>query len=861
MRDSYAMSDDATTPTDHRLPTTVTPSRYDLTLAPDLDAATFAGTADIDVEVHEPTATVVLNAADLTVDDAWVDQGGRRVAVEAELDATTERLTLVAPDELAPGPAVVHIGFEGVLNDQLKGFYRSTFTDDHGEEQVLATTQFEATDARRAFPCWDEPEHKASFAITLEVDEGLLAVSNAREIDRTRTGSRVRVRFADTMVMSTYLVAFVVGPLEVTEAVTTSGGTELQVVHPPGKADLTGFALEVGAFALDFFADYYDIAYPGDKLDLVAIPDFAFGAMENLGCVTFREVLLLVDPETATQPELQNVVDVISHELAHMWFGDLVTMRWWNGIWLNEAFATFMEMLATDAFRPAWERWVTFGVSRTAALDVDALHATRPIEYPVSSPADAEGMFDILTYEKGAATVRMLERHLGEAAFRQGISAYLAEHAHDNTETGDLWDALEAASGEPARRIMDSWIFQGGYPVVEVSIDGDDAALRQERFTYLPDAEAATWSVPVHVRHESGGAARADRALLDGAGSDDRLLRLPLVGDPDWLIANGEGDGFFRVAYAPELLRRNVAHAQDALHPIERYALVDDAWAFVLADRMTAPDWLALAEGFGAERDLTVWQRLLGGVSTLDRLVEGVARDTLRARALALTASVADELGPQPAPTDDDRRRQLRAAVFAARGAAGDEAVLERAAALHAGHVSDPGTVAPELVAAAVTVLAERGRPADHADFINRFETADTPQEQMRYLHALADFEDETLFAATLELVASERVRTQNAPYVLRRALTNRERGADAWAFVSSRWDQLTERFPSNSIARMLEGIRALDRADLAEEVLRFVERHPVPQGEKIVDQHRERLLVNVALRSREAERLDAHLR
>jgi puromycin-sensitive aminopeptidase len=837
-----------------RLPGTVRPRRYQITLRPDLDAATFAGSVRIESEVREATDQVVLHAADLEIGRAVIDQDGRSVDAEVDLDAERERLSLHPDAPLVPGSATITIEFTGVLNDQLRGFYRSTFVDEGGVDRVLATTQFEATDARRAFPCWDEPEHKAVFAVTLEVPDNLLAVSNAREVERLPLDDGlVGVRFADTMIMSTYLVAFVVGPLEVTEPVATAGGTELRIVHPPGQAALTGFALEVGAFALEFFADYYDIPYPGDKLDLVAIPDFAFGAMENLGCVTFREVLLLVEPDRATQPELQNVVDVISHELAHMWFGDLVTMRWWNGIWLNEAFATFMEMLATDAFRPAWERWVSFAAARTSALDVDALHATRPIEYPVHSPADAEGMFDILTYEKGAATVRMLERHLGEADFRRGISAYLAEHAHGSTETGDLWDALEAASGEPARRIMDSWIFQGGYPVVTVTLDGHELVLDQDRFTYLPGADPARWAVPVHVRHGIGGNTGTDRVLLE-----DRSEPLLLPGAPDWLVANGEGDGFFRVAYEPVLLDRTVARAQDHLRPVERYALVDDAWAFVLADRMTAPAWLDLAERFGAERDLTVWDRLLAGLRALDRLVDGAARDRLRDRVLGLTAPAAEELGPFPSDGDDDRRRQLRASLLAARGSAGDEAAVEQAERLHAAHVADPGDVAPELVAAAVGILAERGGAGDHAEFVGRFESTDTPQEQMRYLYALADFEDPGLFASTLDLLAGDRVRSQNAPYVLRRALTNRARGADAWAFVTDDWDEINERFPSNSIARMLEGIRALDRPALAAEVAGFIDEHPVPQGAKIVDQHLERLRVNVGVRSREAGRLTA---
>ena len=247
-------------------------------------------------------------------------------------------------------------------------------------------------------------------------------------------------------------------------------GTPLRILCPPGKLHLTAFGLEVADFSLRYLADYFDIPYPGDSMDLVAIPDFAFGAMENLGCVTFRETLLLADPEHATQGELQNVVDVIAHELAHMWFGDLVTMKWWNGIWLNEAFATFMELKVTDAFRPEWERWVSFGLSRSTAFDTDALQSTRPIEYPVVSPADAEGMFDVLTYEKGAAVVRMLEQYLGEEEFRAGIRKYMATHQYGNTETTDLWDAIEESAGEPVRRIMDSWILQGGHPVVSVDV-------------------------------------------------------------------------------------------------------------------------------------------------------------------------------------------------------------------------------------------------------------------------------------------------------------------------------------------------------------------------------------------------------
>ena len=272
----------------------------------------------------------------------------------------------------------------------------------------------------------------------------------------------------------------------------------------------------MGAHALRFFGEYFGIPYPSDKLDLVAIPDFAFGAMENLGCVTFRESVLLVDPAQAARVELERVADVICHEIAHMWFGDLVTMRWWNGIWLNEAFATFMEVLAVDAFRPEWQRWVSFGVEREAAMAVDGLHATRPVEFPVGRPEEAQGMFDVLTYQKGGSVLRMLEQFLGPDVFREGINDYLTTHSHANTETSDLWDALERSSGRAVRTIMDTWINQGGYPLVRV---GEDGSLTQTPFSYRGDpggAIGSAWLVPVLTRSLRDPEVDSPSILLDG---------------------------------------------------------------------------------------------------------------------------------------------------------------------------------------------------------------------------------------------------------------------------------------------------------------------------------------------------------
>ena len=472
----------------HRLPSFVVPSHYRITLEPNLDEATFAGSVEIEVEIGQATDSIQINSADLQISTAVVRDavGGETAASDIAHDEDMERATFTFDSELSSGPYTIVAEFTGILNDQLHGFYRSVFTDDDGVEHTIATTQFESTHARRAFPCFDEPAFKASYGVTLVVPEDQFAVSNGPEISSTSLGDgRKSVLFEDTMVMSTYLVAFIVGPFEATAPVDVDG-VPLRIVHPIGKGHLTDYALEAGAYALRFFTNYYGIPYPGQKLDMVAVPDFAFGAMENLGCITYREVLLLVDKSRSTEPELLRVADVIAHEIAHMWFGDLVTMEWWNGIWLNEAFATFMATMCSDNFNPDWGRWNQFSLERSMAFDVDSLANTRPIEFEVLSPVDAEGMFDLLTYEKGGSVLRMLEQYLGEEEFKDGIAYYLNKHKHGNTETNDLWDAIEHVTQPPARRIMDSWIFQKGYPLVSASIseDGSTISLSQDRFLY-----------------------------------------------------------------------------------------------------------------------------------------------------------------------------------------------------------------------------------------------------------------------------------------------------------------------------------------------------------------------------------------
>ncbi|MDE0066353.1 MAG: M1 family metallopeptidase [Acidimicrobiaceae bacterium] len=841
------------TQSDPRLPTHVVPSRYQIELEPDLDSATFFGSVAIEVEILEATDEIVCNAAELDVKSASIVlANGDRITPEYRLDADAERLHLTLATNANPGTAHIELTFSGILNDRLRGFYRSTYKDEDGREQTIATTQFQSTDARRAFPCWDEPAYKATFATTLVVDQDHLAISNTAVVRETSAaGDKRRVSFAETMPMSTYLVAFVVGPLELTEP-TDVDGVGVRVVHRPGQGHLTAFALDVASHALRWFSEYYAIPYPSDKVDLVAIPDFAFGAMENLGCVTFREVLLLIDPESATQPELQTAAAVINHELAHMWFGDLVTMKWWEGIWLNEAFATFMEVSCSDAYRPDWDVWTTFCRGRSAAFATDALKATRPIEYPVVTPSEAEGMFDILTYEKGASVVRMLEQHLGADRFRDGVRHYLTTHAYANTETGDLWDSLETTSGEPVRRIMDGWIYQGGYPLVELTETPHGAAVSQQPFALDPagaldtsEADDRTWAVPLQTRGPGVGRDDSERFLLDGPAAT-------LTGRSidDFVTANADASGFFRVLPNPGMI---AAAVSGELNASERHAVVDDAWALTVAGRMSAQSFLETALRFVDENDLAVWQALSGAFRTLRRFVDGDAGSTSRyTRDVGeLARGALHRIGLQPDDNDDDtgtgndRARELRATLVSVLGTVADDPEII-AASPKLRH--DPDAT---LAAAALTVVAHNGGRAEFDEIRAASAEASDPQTEQRNLRALADFRDAALAEELLEAIVSGDVRTQDGPYLIRRALTNQTVGAHVWAFVASHWDLLTTRFPSNSVARMLEGIVMLDTGDQVAAVAEFLADHPVPQGRRQVAQHLERQRINAAFRSR----------
>ena len=847
----------------YRLPRTAVPSRYDIRLEPDLTTLTFRGQQTVALEVTETISEVVLNAIELVIDSASLENDrGETIRATAALDEGTERCRLALASPAARGRWRLRLAFRGTLNDKLRGFYRSVYKDPSGVSRTMAATQFEATDARRAFPCWDEPSFKAVFAVTLAIDPALTVVSNTAIVSETLENGRKVVRFADSIVMSTYLVAFVVGELEATEPATV-GRTRLQIWCVPGKKRLARFGQEISAASLAFFEDYYGLPYPGDKLDLIAIPDFAAGAMENLGAITFRETALLVDETAASHAELERVADVVAHENAHMWFGDLVTMTWWNGIWLNEAFATFMEMLAVDAWKPEWQRWTTFGVSRAAALSLDGLHSTRPIEFPVTSPRDADAMFDVLTYEKGASVLRMLEQYLGAVTFREGVRDYLRTHRFANADTGDLWAALGRSAQQPIPAVMDGWIFRPGYPVVTVSRDqGGHLVLAQQRFNYLreplPPATAEPeqpWQVPVQLRVYAGGQPVEERVLLS-----EREARLRAGAGAEAIVVNAGGHGFYRVRYAPDLLDALLKRLE-TLAPIERFNLVNDAWALAVAGLMPLTAYLDLTARFRGERDRNVWSVLTASLYALNRVVEPGDRRRLEALVRDRAMPTFTALGWTPRAGEDELTRQLRGDLVRAIGVLGnDPGVQARATELYRAHVADPGAVDPNVLPALIAVLAYAGDAARYDEFLRRFRAATTPQEEQRYLYALAGFHDPALARQTLERLINGEVRTQDAPFVARGMLMSVDTREIAWEFVKAHWDTMDRLYPKHGMRRLAEGVTGLATPELEADVRRFFDARKPQFGGKVLAQYLEQLHVAVTLRRREGAALSGYL-
>jgi len=874
--------------TEYRLPQAVWPLHYEIELTPDFEHFTFHGQVAIDVDVRQATSQITLNARELKLGKAVVESAdGTSLNGTVALDEELERAVISFNGTLGKGKWRLKVPFTGILNDELKGFYRSTWTDAEGKTHVIATTQFEATDARRAFPCFDEPEFKATFKVVLYVPHDYTALSAMRPVsistmsvsaapaelalhghgDAVEPGLLKRVEFGTTPLMSTYYLAFMAGEFESGGTVMVNG-KELGFWSIPGKSGQLKFAKGIAAFALAHYERYFNIPYyGGDKIDFIAIPDFAAGAMENLGCITYRQTDLLIDETTATQGELERVAHVVAHELAHMWFGDFTTMKWWNGLWLNESFATYMENKTVDLWRPEWKTWDTFARSRASAFGLDQLHSTHAIEVPVENGKQIDEIFDLISYEKGCSVLRMLEQYIGADAFRLGVQKYLHKHALSNTETHDLWDALEAACHEagvdvPVRKLMDAWVFTSGHPVVTVS-EGSMPGfieLSQKEFKVLNEEGTkqsnSLWPIPMVIKAATRDGEVERKLLFSG-----RNETVYVGEDLKWVVINAGGDGFFRVTYDTKLLGRVLANKATAMTQVDRYNLVNDAWACVRARLVTIEDFVRMVDHFGDETDANIWRRITGSLGYVYGVVDGQVKAAVQAKVVALLKPMLKKLGYAAAPTDGVKEKALRTTVIGALGTTGHhKPVIDKAAEMFAAWKKDPTSVDSNVFATMVYVLAENGGTELYKEFDGLRQNAATPQDAQRFMFALTSFTKPAETKANLDLVLSGKLRVQDASSFLSSLLGNEDAAHATWQAIKDNWDKITKMWPPHSVAYLFDSLSTLDTPELEADVRAFFAAHPVEGGQMKLAQGLEQLRINVLLRATVDDKLKQYL-
>ena len=845
-----------TSPTAYVLSRSVLPTHYDLRLAPDLDRYTFDGELTVSLAIAEPVSTITLHAAELDVSSAVVAlPGGEQVAGVPAVDEEAESLTIAFDRELPPGEAALRLRFAGTLNDQLRGFYRSQYRDADGATRTLAATQFEATDARRAFPCWDEPAIKASFDVTLVIPDGFAAISNMPAAGETQTDGKRVVRFQTTPRMSTYYLAFLVGDFAAVET-TDDAGVLHRVFATRGKKEYGRFALEHSVRILRYMNDYFGVPYPLPKVDHVAVPDFAAGAMENWGCITYRETALLFHSANSAAQARQRILEVVAHEMAHMWFGDLVTMEWWDDLWLNESFASWLGDKTVDHLYPEWAMWTQFVSNSTnEALALDGLRNSHPIEQQVNDPAEIRELFDAISYSKGGSVLRMLEDWLGPERFRQGLRDYVSAHAYGNARGADLWQALERASGLPAIAVANSWVKQTGYPVLDAQIDRAPNAtavrLHQSRFLYDhllgaenrgEEGEGGVWKVPVSVADGSGG--RASLLMEQANGAVETAPGVP------WIKVNAGQTGFFRVNYDPgewERLRRAVANRE--LDPTDRLGLQNDAYALMRAGRLPATVFLPLARAYDNEPDAIVLADLASNLRGLHTLLwDDPSADAFEAFARDRFAPAAARAGWDAKEGEGHLDTLFRATALSQAGVYGNPPVVAEAQRRFAAFADTGAPLHPDIRSVAFNLAAQEGGKLVYDTLWGAYHDADMHEERVRLLRALAQVRRPDLLSDLLDKAMDpDVVRAQDTVIVLIQASMNR-RGRDmVWAFIEANWAELDRRYGKGGFAimRLVETAGRFTTSARAQEVEAFFAAHPAPSAARTLQQALERIRLN----------------
>ena len=825
------------------------PINYKLKFEPLFDNFTFNGMEIITINLPRATNSIILDAAELKIKKCHVEQGTKIITAKVSLNKKNERLTVKLTKKIK-GKAKLCIKFTGVLNDRLLGFYKSQYKDNRGKTKYLATTQFEAADARRAFPCWDEPAVKATFDVSLLVDKHLDAISNMPVASKRNVGSKIMCKFERTPIMSTYLLYLGVGEFEYLHGKLRN--IKIRIVTTKGNKNKGKLSLDFTKKFLGEYEKYFGIKYPLPKLDMIAIPDFAAGAMENWGAITFREAILLYDPKTSSTRTKQYIAEVISHEIAHQWFGNLVTMKWWNDLWLNESFATFMATKIVDKFYPEWDLWDQFlDDAMLAAMSLDALKNSHPINVDVKHPAQIREIFDAISYDKGGNVLRMLENYVGIENFRKGLKYYLTQHKYSNAEGQDLWKSIGRVAHKPVDAMMKTWIDQVGYPVVDVKRNNSKVSLTQRRF--LSDGSKSSknrWSIPIHIEegnHESSILMKSQKSVVSLKNIDSNF------------IVNSGRYGFYRVQYDDNSLAQlELLIDEKILNHVDRWSLQNDLFSQCVSGTKQIQEYLDFTTSYHDEDNYITLQNLAQNLYHLYKLTRKEKfSDEIRTYTAQFLGTIFDRLGWDSQKNEKHTNALLRSFVITALGKLGDKEILNEARKRFNKFLKNKNSLAADLQEPVFVLVAWQGNEKTYNKLLSLYKKSTLQEEKIRFLMAMCNFKQKNLLLKTLALSLTPEVRSQNIRVPIMGVSANIYGSDILWPWLKNNWKKLVRRFGvGNPLAnRIVASIGSVIDDKQEKDVRKFFKRMPLPGTERVIEQTLERVRIRSKfLRSIRAE-------
>ena len=817
----------------------IIPINYNLTFEPDLRKFVFKGSETITVNCKKATNTITMNCAEIKIKSCNVKSKDKIVKSAIKINDRKEQLQINLNSKIK-GSATINLEFQGTLNDRLLGFYRSQYKQ-WGKTKYLATTQFEAADARRAFPCWDEPEAKATFEISIIADNKFTAISNMPISSKKKVKDKTIYKFEKTPVVSTYLIYLGVGEFEYLTG--KIGKIQIRVVTTKGNKSKGKFSLELGKKLLASYEKYFGIKYPLPKLDLIAVPDFAAGAMENWGAITFRETILLYDPKTSSTRTKQFIAEVISHEIAHQWFGNLVTMKWWNDLWLNESFATFMATKFVDKFYPEWDLWNQFVEdAMNVAMGLDSLKTTHPIDVKVNSPAEIREIFDAISYDKGGCILRMLEHYVGEPNFQKGLKRYLSDFKYKNAKGQDLWNAIGKASKMPVSLMVNTWLKQPGFPLVEIKQDGSTLKLEQKRYLLEKDKKSSKglWSIPISLGLEK----EISRNMLSKKSTSVKLPKNTIG-----FVANYGRKGFYRVKYDEGILL-DLKMLVDAkrVSAIDRWAIQNDLFSLCVSGEEQVKNYLDFSDAYYEEDSYLSSVNVAHNLASLYfRSFNENFSEEIRGHTMNYFRKILSNLGWESKKSDKHTDALLRGFIISTLGKMNDEEVTKEALGRYAKFLKSPKTLSPDLVEPICSIAAWNGNKQTHDQLTKLYKNSKTMEEKLRFLGAMCGFKDTKLLIKSLNFSQTSEVRSQNMQLPIMKVAANPYGDKVLWPWLKKNWKKLNKKVGHGNplFNRIVASITSVADDSMEKEIKKFFKDNPTPGTERTQSQTIERIRIN----------------